>query len=154
MDLIRKLEQGRRHTVSIGNLHRIARALDVDAGDLLGKTQPLPDPGEHFGAVAIRRALTQVDDLIGDEPDVEPLTLDDARRALTYGWGAYWAGRYDRLGHLLPGAIGRLRATVRRPAPTTAPAPTTSPPRSTSSPPAPWCTSATPTWPTSRSARH
>ncbi len=123
MDLIRKLEQGRRHTVSIGNLHRIARALDVDAGDLLGKTQPLPDPGEHFGAVAIRRALTQVDDLIGDEPDVEPLTLDDARRALTYGWGAYWAGRYDRLGHLLPGAIGRLRATVRRPAPTTAPAP-------------------------------
>ena len=113
VDLIRKLEQGRRHTVSIGNLHRIARALDVDAGDLLSQTQPLPDPGEHSGAVAIRRALTYVDDLIGDEPDVEPLTLDEGRRSLTYGWGAYWTGRYDLLGQLLPGAISRLRATVR-----------------------------------------
>lgn len=31
-DLIRKLEQGRRHTASIGSLHRIASALDVDLG--------------------------------------------------------------------------------------------------------------------------
>ncbi len=114
VDLIRKLEQGRRHTVSIASLHRIARALDVDAGDLLSKTQPLPDPSEHSGAVAIRRALTHVDDLIGDEPDVEPLTLDEARRTLVYGWGAYWAGRYDQLGGLLPGAIAQLRATVRQ----------------------------------------
>ena len=114
VDLIRKLEQGRRHTVSIASLHRIAGALDVDAGDLLAKTQPLPDPGEHSGAVAIRRALTYIDDLTGDEPVVEPLTLTDARRAVVYGWGAYWAGRYDQLGHLLPGAINQLRATVRQ----------------------------------------
>ncbi len=113
VDLIRKLEQGRRHTVSIGNLHRIARALDVDAGDLLSQTQPLPDPSENSGAVAIRCSLTSVDDLIGDEPDTEPLTLDEAGRALTYGWGAYWTGHYDQLGHLLPGAIRQLRATVR-----------------------------------------
>jgi transcriptional regulator with XRE-family HTH domain len=112
VDLIRKLEQGRRHTVSIGSLQRIARALDVDAADLLSKTRTLPDPGEHSGAVAIRRALTNVDDLIGDEPDGEPLTLDEARRAVTYGWGAYWAGRYEQLGQLLPGAIGQLRATA------------------------------------------
>ncbi|MGH3901803.1 MAG: helix-turn-helix domain-containing protein [Pseudonocardiaceae bacterium] len=32
-DLIRKLEQGRRHTASIGSLHRIAAALDVDLGE-------------------------------------------------------------------------------------------------------------------------
>jgi transcriptional regulator with XRE-family HTH domain len=113
VDLIRKLEQGRRHTVSIGSLQRIARALDVDAGDLLTKTQPLPDPGEHSGAVAIRRALTHVDDLVGDEPDLEPLTLDEAQRAVTLGWGYYWSGRYDQLGHLLPDAIGQVRATVR-----------------------------------------
>jgi transcriptional regulator with XRE-family HTH domain len=29
VELIRKLEQGRRHTASIGSLQRIARALDV-----------------------------------------------------------------------------------------------------------------------------
>ncbi|MCA1710056.1 MAG: helix-turn-helix domain-containing protein, partial [Actinobacteria bacterium] len=34
-DLIRKLEQGRRQTASIGSLHRIARALDVSLGELL-----------------------------------------------------------------------------------------------------------------------
>lgn len=113
VDLIRKLEQGRRHTASIASLQRIARALDVDAGELLSKTQPLPAPDEHSGAVAIRRALTNVDDLVGDEPDLEPLTLAAGRRAVTYGWGAYWSGAYDQLGQLLPGAIARLRATVR-----------------------------------------
>ena len=113
VDLIRKLEQGRRHTASITSLQRIARALDVDAGELLSKTQPLPAPDEHTGAVAIRRALTNVDDLVGDEPDLEPLSLADARRTVTYGWGAYWSGAYDQLGRLLPGAIARMRATVR-----------------------------------------
>jgi transcriptional regulator with XRE-family HTH domain len=112
VDLIRKLEQGRRHTVSIASLHAIARALDVDAGELLSKKQPLSSPGPNSGALAIRRALTAVDDLISDEPDVEPLTLGEARRVVAYGWGAYWGGRYDQLGALLPGAIGQVRATV------------------------------------------
>ena len=113
VDLIRKLEQGSRHTLSIASLHRIAGALDVDAGELLSKTTPLPDAGEHSGAVAIRRSLTYVGDLIGHDPDVEPLTLAEGRRAVTYGWGAYWAGRYDQLGKLLPGAIAQSRATLR-----------------------------------------
>ncbi|WP_142056041.1 helix-turn-helix domain-containing protein [Pseudonocardia kunmingensis] len=56
VDLIRKLEQGSRHTLSIASLHSIARALDVDAGHLLSRTTPLPDPSEHSGAVAIREA--------------------------------------------------------------------------------------------------
>ena len=68
VDLVRKLEQGNRHTLSISSLHRIAGALDVDAGELLSKTTPLPDAGEHSGAVAIRRALTYVGDLIGQDP--------------------------------------------------------------------------------------
>jgi transcriptional regulator with XRE-family HTH domain len=36
IDVIRKLEQGRRHTASIRSLHRIAAALDVDLGDPAG----------------------------------------------------------------------------------------------------------------------
>ncbi len=103
VDLVRKLEQGRRHTVSIASLHRLACALDVDAGELLSKTTPLPDPGPDSGAVAIRHALTTVDDLIGDDPDLTPLTLAEARRTVSYGWAAYWNGRYDDLGRLLPG---------------------------------------------------
>jgi transcriptional regulator with XRE-family HTH domain len=113
VDLIRKLEQGSRHTLSIASLQSIARALDVDAGELLSKTTPLPDPDEHSGAVAIREALTYVDDLIGEDPDVEPLTVAAGRHAVRSGWGWYWSGRYDRLGQLLPGALAQSRATIR-----------------------------------------
>lgn len=113
VDLIRKLEQGARHTLSISSLQRIARALDVDAGELLSKTTALPDVGEHSGAVAIRRALTYVGDLIGDDPDVELATIIEGHRTINYGWGLYWGGRYDQLGKLLPGAIAQARATVR-----------------------------------------
>lgn len=112
IEIIRKLEQGQRHTTSIPNLHKLAGALDVDAGALLSKPAQLPAE-DGSGAVAIRRTLTSVDDLVDDQPDTEPLTTDEARAALTYGWGSYWSGRYDQLGVMLPDAIGRARATLR-----------------------------------------
>jgi DNA-binding XRE family transcriptional regulator len=49
-DLIRKLEQGRRHTASIGSLHRIAAALDVDLGELLGR-ESMPNAAPDAGVV-------------------------------------------------------------------------------------------------------
>ena len=112
VDLVRKLEQGRRHTVSISSLHRLARALDVDVTELLAKPSGLPAAGPDAGAVAIRRALTTVDDLIGSETDGVPTDLADVRRAVDYGWGSYWAGRYDLLGKLLPGLIKQGRAAM------------------------------------------
>jgi DNA-binding XRE family transcriptional regulator len=42
LDLIRKLEQEQRYTASVASLHKIARALDVDTGELLSKTTALP----------------------------------------------------------------------------------------------------------------
>ena len=113
VDLVRKLEQGQRHTVSIASLHRLARALDVDAGELLGRPTSLPGPGPHSGAVAIRQALTSVEDLIGDDEAVEAFTLDEGRRLVGYAWAGYWAGHYDALGRLLPSAIAQARATTR-----------------------------------------
>jgi len=80
VDLIRKLEQGVRHTLSIRSLHQIARALDVDPAQLLAKTISLPEEGENCGVVAIREALTRVDHLMDDEPPVGALTLINARR--------------------------------------------------------------------------
>jgi len=112
-DTVRKLEQGQRHTISMPNLHRLARALDVDAAELLPRTATLPLEGPESGAVAIRRALTPVDDLIGSDLDAEPLTLEEARRTAAFGWGAYWSGDYGRLGILLPTALEQMRATVR-----------------------------------------
>ncbi|QYN41139.1 helix-turn-helix domain-containing protein (plasmid) [Pseudonocardia sp. DSM 110487] len=117
-DLIRKLEQGRRHTLSIASLHAIARALDVDAGEILPKrpvtSSAPPSTRARAGAVALRKAVTTVDDLIGEDPDVEPLTLAAARAAVDFGWASYWAGRmHDELPQQLPMAITQVRATLR-----------------------------------------
>ncbi|HEV8559037.1 MAG TPA: helix-turn-helix transcriptional regulator [Actinophytocola sp.] len=114
VDLIRKLEQGRRHTASIGSLQRIARALDVSIAELLGKVTTLPSSDPDVGVVAIRRALTPVDDLLDmDVVEGASLTLGEAERNVTYLWGAYWSGRYELLGTLLPNALMQIRATYR-----------------------------------------
>ncbi len=109
-DLIRKLEQGRRHTASIGSLHRIATALDVDLGELLGR-ENMPDAAPNAGVVALRQAVADVTDLLGDV-EGEPLSLRDAERSVTYLWGAYWSGRYELLVGLIPQALTGLRATL------------------------------------------
>ncbi len=109
-DLIRKLEQGRRHTASIGSLHRIAAALDVDLGELLGR-ESMPDAAPDAGVVALRQAVADVADLLGDVQG-EPLSLRDAERSVTYLWGAYWSGKYDLLSGLIPQALTGLRATL------------------------------------------
>jgi transcriptional regulator with XRE-family HTH domain len=111
VDLIKKLEQGRRGA-SIATLHRIARALDVDIADLVGKRYGVPSEDPEAGVVAIRRALSSVDDLTGEPPEQTPITLADARRAVDYAWGAYWGGRYETLTTILPPAISQLRATA------------------------------------------
>jgi transcriptional regulator with XRE-family HTH domain len=109
-DLIRKLEQGRRLTASIGSLHRIAAALDVDLGELLSR-ENMPDAAPDAGVVALRQAVADVADLLGDI-EGKPLSLRDAERSVTYLWGAYWGGKYDQLTGLLPPALIGLRATL------------------------------------------
>src|ERR1700716_2580967 len=114
VDLIRKLEQGQRHTASIGSLQRIARALDVDIVVLLGTPTSMPTGDPNSGVVAIRNALTAVDDLLGEVTSYgEPSTLDEAWRVVQYAWGSYWSGRLELLGKLLPSGLAQLRATAR-----------------------------------------
>jgi len=108
--LIRKLEQGRRNTASIAGLHRIARALDTDLGELLGR-QAMPESASHAGVVALRLAVADVDDLLGDVQG-DPLSLHDADRSVTYLWGTYWSGKYETLTSLIPQALTELRSTL------------------------------------------
>lgn len=113
VDLVRKLEQGARHTARVDSLQRIARAFDVPLSVLLDKPSAVPSTNPDAGVVAIRQALTPVDDLLdGDVIDTAPLPLDEAERTVTYLWGAYWAGRYDLLSELLPNALMQTRATA------------------------------------------
>lgn len=111
--LVRALEQNVRHTASIASLHKLARALDTTLPALLGKTATMPN-GPDTGVTAIRAALTPVDDLVDGTVDYgQPLTLREAQRTADYLWGAYWGGKYDLLGQLLPNALIQLRATHR-----------------------------------------
>ncbi len=110
--LIRALEQGARTGASIASLQKIARALDVDIADLVGKRYGIPSDDPDAGVVAIRQALTSVDDLIDDSDTERAVTVDEARRSVDYAWGAYWNGRYETLTAILPPGLGQLRATA------------------------------------------
>lgn len=52
LSLVRKLEQGQRHTASVATLHRIARALDVDLGEVFGR-EAMPDAGPDAGVATV-----------------------------------------------------------------------------------------------------
>ncbi len=70
VDLVRKLEQGQRHTASVPYLHRIARALGTDLDGLLGQPQTVAEASvDTVGA--IRDALTSIDDLLDEVDDVD-----------------------------------------------------------------------------------
>ena len=113
VDVIRKLEQGRRQTASIGTLQRIARVLDVDVAEMLGRSRPVPSGGEDQARVrAIRDALTSVDDLLGELDDADAPDLPELGRSVCYAWGAYWAGRYGFLAAMLPRLLTEARAAT------------------------------------------
>lgn len=113
VDVIRKLEQGRRHTASIATLARIARALNVDLAELLGPARLPPAAGQGQGPVeAIRDALTSVDDLLGELDDADAPDLTELARGVTYAFGLYWAGRYGPLTALLPRLLTEAAAAT------------------------------------------
>ncbi|MGH3720229.1 MAG: helix-turn-helix domain-containing protein [Pseudonocardiaceae bacterium] len=113
VDVIRKLEQGRRQTASIPTLHRIARALGVDIGDLLGPSRPVHSPGEDQTRVrAIRDALTSVDDLLGELDDADAPDLTALGRTVSYAWGAFWSGRSGLLVPMLPRLLAEAQAAT------------------------------------------
>jgi len=117
VSLVRKLEQGQRHSAQITSLHRIAEALDVDMAALLGKPSRINDgvgdadagveaEGDR-GIVAIREALITPSD------DGAVADLDALNRQSTYAWDAFVHSKYEDLGRLLPGLIAAIRATIR-----------------------------------------
>jgi transcriptional regulator with XRE-family HTH domain len=113
VDVIRKLEQGRRHTASSGTLHRIARALDVDIAELLGRPRTAlaaSDNQEQVGA--IRDALTSVDDLLGELDGADAPDLTEFSRAVSYAWSTFFAGKYGPLVALLPRLLADAQAVA------------------------------------------
>ncbi|MCX4099137.1 helix-turn-helix domain-containing protein [Nocardia sp. alder85J] len=112
IDLLKLLENHIRNSTSLTTLRKLAAALDCDVSDIVGKRSGLPNAtGETAGVMAIRRALSPVDDYAGTAGEHPPVQIGDARRTVTYAWGSYWAGRYEKLAQVLPAGIADLRAT-------------------------------------------
>jgi transcriptional regulator with XRE-family HTH domain len=112
-DLIRKLEQGRRHTASLASLSRIARALGVRLGALLDPDPPAGSTeGDQLRILAIRDALTSVDDILGELDDVDAPDLTELARTVTYAWGLSWGGRPATLAAMLPRLLADAQAAT------------------------------------------
>jgi transcriptional regulator with XRE-family HTH domain len=110
-DLIRKLEQGQRQTASIASLSRIARALGVGIAALLGPAPPAASAEQHQPQiVAIRDALTSVDDILGELDDVDAPDLTELARTVIHAWGLYWTCRYATLAAMLPRLLAEAHA--------------------------------------------
>lgn len=106
VDIIQKLEQGRKASAKITTLTEIARALDVDLPALLSKPTYLEQVPAAGGLLALRRALTPVADESGGS-----VSASELRAVVADAWAAYWRGDYDLLTAILPGLLGDARAS-------------------------------------------
>lgn len=114
VDTVSKLEQGVKQTALIGTLHKLAQALDVDVSALLARPARLDtEDGATAGVLAVRRALTSVDDLMGLEPEDEPEAPGALGDVLRRGWELYWTASYGLLSSLVPPLLAQARATAR-----------------------------------------
>ncbi|MFJ9429618.1 helix-turn-helix domain-containing protein [Streptomyces sp. NPDC101490] len=120
VDVIRKLEQHRKHSARLPTLHSLARGLGVELTALLGDPPAVPSSGEADPPqlVAVRRAI--MPPLFA--PPVEPagaeaLSPSLLRAELTEAWTLYHAADFGRLIDALPGIIAdaRLMAAVGGP---------------------------------------
>lgn len=114
IEVVRKIEQGAEYNPTLNVLVKLAQGLDIPLAQLVKDPAGVPTGNPDEGVMAIRRVLSPVDDLLGDESDIDQtsLTLEDAEREADAAWGAYWGGKYEKLATLLPSTILQVRATL------------------------------------------
>lgn len=120
VDLIAKLEQGRRHATRLTSLIALADALDVELSELVGK-RPRLDAQEDASVLAVRDAILDPTLLPGiDGSDADAPTLAALQDAVQLAWADYWGGRLGHLTANVPALIGEARMGVREHGPAAA----------------------------------
>ncbi|MGH3158348.1 MAG: helix-turn-helix domain-containing protein [Streptosporangiaceae bacterium] len=120
VDVIRKLEQHRKHSARLPTLHALAKGLGVEVITLLGDPPAVasngaPDPP---ALVELRRAV--MPSLVPKSPDMSDLgalSIEVVRQEIADSWSMYHAADFGRLITVLPGIIAdaRLLAAVGNP---------------------------------------
>ncbi|MEC4017770.1 helix-turn-helix domain-containing protein [Streptomyces sp. H27-D2] len=112
VDVIRKLEQQRKHSARLPTLHALAQGLGVELTALLGDPPGVPSNGEGDPPqlVAVRRAIMPPMFAPPAEPSgAERLTVALLRAEISDGWTLYHNAEFGRLMDVLPGMIADAR---------------------------------------------
>jgi transcriptional regulator with XRE-family HTH domain len=115
VDLIKKLEQGRRDAARLTTLTALAQALDVSRSELLDRRPRLAGGDGHL-VLGLRDALHSVDVLPGvdlRDDDGAPTSLGDLLAQVERAWRDYWNGQFVSVAQGLPGLIAEARITER-----------------------------------------
>ncbi|MFF0449084.1 helix-turn-helix transcriptional regulator [Streptomyces sp. NPDC004609] len=112
VDVIRKLEQKRKHSARLPTLHALARGLEVELTALLGDPPGVPSTGDADPPqlVAVRRAI--MPPLFAPPPEpsgTASLSLSQLRAEIAQGWTLYHDADFGRLMDALPGIIADAR---------------------------------------------
>lgn len=112
VDVVRKLEQRRKHSARLPTLHALAKGLGVELTALLGDPPGVPSSGDADSPrlVALRRAIMPPLFTPPAEPTgVERLSPALLRAELADGWTLYHSAEFGRLMEVLPGIIADAR---------------------------------------------
>ncbi|WP_455359068.1 helix-turn-helix domain-containing protein [Streptomyces sp. SYSU K21746] len=112
VDVVRKLEQRRKHSARLPTLHALSKGLGVELTALLGDPPGVPSNGEADPPqlVAVRRAIMPPLFAPPPEPNgAERLSLPLLRREISDGWTLYHGAEFGRLMEVLPGIIADAR---------------------------------------------
>lgn len=111
-DVIRKLEQRRKHSARLPTLHALSKGLGVELTALLGDPPGAPSSGDADPPqlVAVRRAINPPLFAPPAEPNgAEKLSLALLRSEIAAGWTLYHDAEFGRLMDVLPGIIADAR---------------------------------------------
>ncbi|MEW1655680.1 MULTISPECIES: helix-turn-helix transcriptional regulator [unclassified Streptomyces] len=112
VDVVRKLEQKRKHSARLPTLHALSRGLGVELTSLLGDPPGVPSTGDADSPqlVAVRRAIMPPLFAPPAEPSgAERLTVPLLRREISDAWTLYHDAEFGRVMEVLPGIIDDAR---------------------------------------------
>ncbi|MEU6125977.1 helix-turn-helix transcriptional regulator [Streptomyces sp. NPDC047123] len=114
VDVIRQLEQRRKHSVRLPTLHALANGLGVELTTLLGEPPAVSSSGEQDGPrfVAVRRAIMPALGAPEPAPPGPDFSLDVLREQIAEGWTQYHAAEFDAVMKALPDLIADARAAA------------------------------------------
>jgi transcriptional regulator with XRE-family HTH domain len=114
VDVIRQLEQRRKHSARLPTLHALANGLGVELTTLLGDPPAVAATGENDGPrfVAVRRAIMPT--LWGPPPPAvaSDFSPDRLREQIADAWTQYHAAEFDTVMKVLPELIADARSAA------------------------------------------